>query len=118
MATQNIQQSWQGYTDAWSDVDSAQREELLQSSVSPEIDFSNPLISGHGHNELVKAMLQFQEQFPGARFELGPYIEHHDQLLSAWTLYGKDGAELLTGHNYVRADHEGKIVYTSGFFLT
>ncbi len=118
MIPETIRKSWQDYTDAWSDISVTKRAELLKSGVSDEIEFSNPLIAGRGHGELIDAMVQFQEQFPGAHFVPSPYIVHHDQLLSAWTLYGKDGAELLVGHNYARADREGKIVHTAGFFAT
>ena len=118
MSVENIRRSWQDYTDAWSDISVTKRAELLKSGVSDEIEFSNPLISGHSHSELIDAMVHFQEQFPGAHFVPSSCIVHHDQLLSAWTLYGKDGAELLVGHNYARADREGKIIQTAGFFTT
>jgi hypothetical protein len=56
------------------------------------------------------------EQFPKSHFELEPYTIHHDQLLSAWSLVGHDGAVLLTGHNYARVDRDGRIAHTAGFF--
>lgn len=117
MAAQDIKQSWEAYTNAWADIDPTQREQLMKMSVSDDIDFSNPLIEGRGQVELIEAMARFQKQFPGAYFELKTCIVHHEQLLSGWTLYGKDGSELLMGHNYARANGEGKLVHTAGFFL-
>jgi hypothetical protein len=116
VTAQDIQQSWEAYTNAWADIDPTKREQLVKMSVSDDIDFSNPLIAGRGKAELIEAMTQFQKQFPGAHFELKTCIIHHDQLLSGWTLYGEDGSALLAGHNYARANAEGKLVYMSGFF--
>ena len=116
MTTQGIQQSWEAYTKAWSDIGATEREQLVETSVSEDIDFSNPLIAGRGRAELIDAMIQFQKQFPGGQFELRPSMIHHDQLLSAWILHGKDGSELLTGHNYAQADSEGKLLQMTGFF--
>ncbi len=90
----------------------------MASSVSEDIDYSNPQLIGHGRAALIEAMLQFQQQFPGAHFEVETFIVHHDQLLASWTLRGKDGSALLIGHNYARVDRDGKIVHTAGFFAT
>ena len=111
-----IKQSWEAYTNAWADIDPTHREQLVKMSVSDDIDFSNPLIAGRGRVELINAMAQFQKQFPGARFGENTCIIHHEQLLSSWTLYGKDGSVLLTGHNYARSNGEGRLVHMAGFF--
>jgi hypothetical protein len=116
MTAQSIQQNWEAYTNAWADINPSQREHLVKISVSDDIDFSNPLISGRGQVELIEAMAQFQRQFPGAYIQLKQSIIHHDQLLSGWTIYGKDGSELLTGYNYARANAEGKLLHMAGFF--
>lgn len=116
MDIKNIQQSWEAYTEAWADLCTSKRENLVDMSVSVDIQYSNPLIAGQGRTELIEAMVQFQKQYPGARFQPDWTTIQHDQLLSGWTLYGKDRATLLTGHNYARVNHEGKIDHTAGFF--
>ena len=118
MDEKKIRRSWEAYTDAWTDLAASERELLVEASVSEGISYSNPFIAGKGRAGLIEAMDQFQQQYPGARFQPDWTNIHHDQLLSGWTLYGKDGAALLTGHNYARVDDEGKITHMAGFFNT
>ena len=118
MDPHTIQRNWEAYTSAWADISSTERKQLVESSTSEDIEYSNPLVKGQGQAGILEIMREFQLQYPGARFELNSTTIHHDQLLSGWTLYAKDGSALMAGHNYARANQTGKLNYMAGFFKT
>jgi hypothetical protein len=116
-AIEDIQNKWEAYTEAWSNVNDAKREELTKLCLAEDVSYSNTQIEGTGRSGLVAAMVDFQKQFPNSHFELEKTTIHHDQLLGAWTLIAQDGSKILVGHNYFRVGGvEGKIVHMTGFF--
>ena len=111
-----LNQLWTSYLNSYGDVSPSERERLLRQSVSDDIAFTNPGGEGNGIGSLMRHIADFQTQLPGARFEGGKLLSHHDELLSEWTLYTKDGKPIATAHTYARFNEEGRLTYTAGFF--
>ena len=116
MSAYNLQQTYKSYLRAYSDVEPTEREHLLRESVTDDVISINPEGESRGIGELVKHIEQFQKQKPGATFKSNKLIAHHDQFLSEWTMYSKDGTAAATAHTYGRFDEKGLITYLIGFF--
>ena len=116
MTNETLQQVWKTYQDAWADIAVDERERLLRQSVTDDVTFNSPLYEGQGLGNLVKHMEQFQERAPGAHFKSNKLLTQHDQLLSEWTMYKKDGSEFLTSHSYARFNDQGRLTHLAGFW--
>jgi len=117
MTDDTLQQLWKSYLDAYADIPAAERERLLRQSVVDDIVFSNPTgDEGRGFGNLVEHVSQFQKKNPGGYFTSNKLFHHHDQLLSEWTMYKKDGSALVTAHTYARFNEQGRLTHTAGFW--
>jgi hypothetical protein len=115
-STDTLQQTYNSYLGAYSYIAPTERERLLRQSVAKDVISINPEGESHGISDLLKHIEQFQEQKPGAFFKGNKLIAHHDQFLSEWTMYGKDGSAVATAHTYGRFNERGLITYLIGFF--
>jgi hypothetical protein len=64
-----------------------------------------------GFENLLEHIKQFQKQKPGATFKSNKLIVHHDQFLSGWTMYSKDGSAVATAQTCGPFNEEGLITY-------
>lgn len=116
MSNDTLQETYNSYLNAFSDVAIDERERLLRQSVTDDVAFMNPKGSSQGFGELVAHIEQFQKQNPWGYFLNKKLIAHHGQFLSEWTMYKKDGSEFATAHTYGRFNDEGLITDLIGFF--
>ena len=118
MNTDTIQETWDAYGRAWADVSAAERESLLRQTVTEDCYFANPVVEGHSRQELTSTIEAFQTQSPGASITTHTLIVHHHQLLAAWTIYGKEGAVILSGHSTACYNEKGRLTHLAGFWMT
>ena len=116
MTKDTLQQTYNSYLGAYSDIGATERKRLLQQSVTDDVISVNPNGESRGLDNLVEHIEQFQKQKTGATFKSNKLIAHHDQFLSEWTMYGKDGSAAATAHTYGRFNEQGLITYLIGFF--
>lgn len=116
MSADNLQQTYNYYLRAYSDVAPTEREHLIRESVTDDVISINPEGESRSIGELVKHIEQFQKQKPGAHFQSNQLLAHHDQFLAKWTMYSKDGTAVATAHTYGRFNNKGLITYLIGFF--
>ncbi len=116
MNNEILQQTYNFYLDAFSDIAADKRERLLRQSVTDDVVFTNPKGGGQGFVSLLEHVEQFQRQSPGASFRSNKLLAHHGQFLSEWTMYKKDGSEFATAHTYGRFNEQGLLTYLIGFF--
>jgi SnoaL-like domain len=116
MTYEKLLQIWNSYQEAWADVAVGERERLLAASVTGDVVYTNPINEGQGLGNLVKHVGDFQVQFPGAHFRTNKLLVQHGQLLAEWTMFNKDGSELLTAHSYARFDEQGLLSHLAGFW--
>jgi hypothetical protein len=93
-----------------------EREELLRSSVSDDILYTDPSSQTQGLKELMIRIAQSQQRFTGAYFRNDRFIEHHDLGLFLWTMYDKDGSVFVKGTSFGRFGTDGRLVEATGFF--
>ena len=108
--------TWNAYQRAWGPVHETEREELLRSSVSDNILYTDPSSQTHGLQELMVRIAQSQQKFTGAYFRNDSFLEHHDQGLFLWTMYDKDGRPFVKGSSFGRFGTDGRLVQATGFF--
>ena len=77
--------------------------------------YLDPLMAGHGADEIAGMIGAAQAQFPGHRFELssGPDA-HHDVVRFAWTLRGADGP-VAHGVDFATVAGDGRLREVTGF---
>ncbi len=107
---------WETYAQAWSRVDQARRQQLLEQSVSPECIYTDPLIQVQGHDALSNYMESFQKNTPGRTFVTTNFQEHHDQSLAQWNMADGEGKVLSPGTSFARYDADGRLKQMTGFF--
>ena len=110
------EQTWRTYLEAYGEVSSEKRRQLLGDTVSEDIVSTNPGDEFSGLEALIAHVDQFQQRLPGASFKLDKLFFHHEQALSEWTLYKNDGTPLRTAHTYGRFNKEGRLTLLTGFF--
>jgi hypothetical protein len=115
-STDTLQHTYSSYLGAYSDIAPTERQSLLRQSVIDDVISINPEGESYGIVDLVKHIEQFQKQRPGAHFKSNKLIAHHDQFLSEWTMYSKDGSAVATAQTYGCLNEKGIITYLIGFF--
>ncbi|HVX79159.1 MAG TPA: nuclear transport factor 2 family protein [Bradyrhizobium sp.] len=108
--------TWNAYQRAWGPVLETEREELLRSSVSDDILYTDPSSQIHGLHELMVRIAQSQRTFTGAYFRNDSFLEHHNEGLFSWTMYDKDGRVFVKGTSFGRFGADGRLVKATGFF--
>ena len=116
MTNDALQRTYNSYLDAYSDIEPVERERLLRQSVTDDVLSINPNGESHSLGNLMEHIEQFQKQRPGAYFKSNKLLAHHEQFLSEWTIYSKDGSAVATAHTYGRFNGKGLITYLIGFF--
>jgi hypothetical protein len=116
MHIDTLQQLFKSYLDAYADIAADERERLLRQSVTDDVEFTGPVEDSRGFGSLVEHIGQFQKKLPGAYFKSNKLLTQHGQLLSEWTMYKKDGAEIATGHTYARFNDQSRLTHLAGFF--
>ena len=108
--------TWATYQAAWEDVTSAERQNLLSSSVTDDCVYTDQLSQCNGRAELIAHIEQFRQRMPGKSFKNHKFLHHHAQSLAEWMLYDEKGAELQPGSSWARYGEDGRITNVSGFF--
>lgn len=116
MAEEKYLEIWSRYQDAWANISAEEREKLLCRAVVEDCTFSSPQAEGHGRQQLITHIEEFQKQYPGASFKTHKLIVHHGQLLAEWMMYDGNGAEFLPGTSYARIGTAGQLIALTGFW--
>ncbi len=116
MQTNDYRTTWEIYAKAWSGVDAAERQALLDQSVHPDCLYTDPMVQCRGHRELIAYLEQFQIGLPGGSFKTHSFRNHHDQALADWDMLDGSGSSANLGTSFVRFDESGRLVQITGFF--
>ena len=111
--------TFETYQSAWrSDISPDERQRRLQASVSEGCDYCDPGFECRGYAELLVKMDHSKSHFPGARFRVDSFLEHHRQAVANWTMFDGTGAEFVRGASHVRFGGDGRLTHMTGFFET
>ena len=115
MPSETYKRTWETYQDAWADVTSAQRRELLRRSVAEDVMFASPVTKQAGIEALTSHIEEFQQSYPGASFKTHTFLTHHEQAAAQWVMYANDGSELLRGVSAAKYGADDHLIELSGF---
>lgn len=107
---------WNAYLLAFGPVEDAERDRLLEQSVSEDVVFTNPGGDGETRLGLTAHIEDFRRKMPGMYFGTDKLFLHHNEVLAVWSMYKADHTKVATGYNFVRLDAAGRFSYMAGFF--
>jgi hypothetical protein len=96
------------YVQAWAAISDQERRRILDSVLESDVSYRIPRMEGTGHAIVIEDMNEFQTKFPGGKFALHSFSEHHDVALMEWQLIQPDGTPSILGHDAVRVTPGGK----------
>jgi hypothetical protein len=97
------------YLAAWSDVSMAERESLLNRSLSERIIFANPQQNRSGKRAVAEHLEGFQRRTPGGSFRMNNMVGWGDCALAEWQLVDAAGCPGFSGYDVVTFDTHGLI---------
>lgn len=113
---QDVEKVWQAYSEAWTDITVEDRLRLLSENVTEDVVLIAPDGVGHGREELLTRLADFQKTFPGASFQTKNFISHHNRSLADWNMVAKDGSVILTGYSVGHYNADGKLSEITGYW--
>ncbi len=116
MANEAYRATWATYQSAWEDVTAAERQNLLNKSVSDNCVYADPQGQTSNCEELISYIEGFRKAMPGYSFKNHKFSDHHAQSIAEWTLCDADGAEVQPGSSWAHYGEDGRITNVSGFF--
>jgi hypothetical protein len=104
------------YIAAWNERDPGARRELVTATFAADADYVDPLMQGHGVDEIHAMIGAAQQQFPGHTFALhaGP-DDHNDRLRFSWRLSSAGGDPVAGGTDFAVLAADGRIQSITGF---
>ncbi|WP_170548813.1 MULTISPECIES: nuclear transport factor 2 family protein [Ruegeria] len=110
------QQTIADYGASWQETDPDKRLVLLTKCFAENGRYVDPTAEVNGRVNLCDHIGEVL-QSSGGRVELtSEPSNHHDVVHFTWHMIGPDGGIVVSGHDFVRLDAEGKISDLAGFF--
>ncbi len=117
MTDEALEKLWKTYQDAWADISPKDRRKLFQASVAHDVVYTDMDGEEHGIDNLAINIAAFQTKSNGCYFRSTILRQQHGQLISAWTMFDRDDAQLVNAHSYARFDEQqGQLIYLAGFW--
>lgn len=108
-------ENWDRYSASWSQPE-AVRGAVLADLAMPDVTYTDPVVELSGPDAFSAYMGEFQQQFPGTRFEIIDVREHHQQSLANWKLIDSAGDVVMLGTSHARLAPDGRFRSFTGFF--
>ncbi|MBZ6075405.1 nuclear transport factor 2 family protein [Microvirga puerhi] len=103
------------YIAVWNETDQDARRQLLKHVWTEDGTYRDPLMAGHGHDQIDALISAVHTQFPGFRFSLlGRPDAYGDQIRFSWALgpAGTDG--IVKGTDFATLE-DGRLKAVTGF---
>lgn len=108
-------ETWKAYGAAWSEPNESKRKMILTKQLVTDCNYSDPNVDITGIDKLSVYMEEFQKSFPGAKFVVTDFKEHHNQSLAHWNMVDGNGNTLCTGASFGMYQN-GQLIKMAGFF--
>lgn len=104
------------YIEMWNETDPEHRRKLVAKALTEDASYLDPIMAGHGTDEITAMIGAAHEQYPGHRFELvaGPDV-HHDRVRFTWSLGSPAGQPIATGTDFATTAGDGRMRDVTGF---
>lgn len=104
------------YLATWNEADATRRQALIAELWSPQGRYADPMMSGQGHDGIVRMIEAARAQFPGLRFSARGEPDGHGPFARfSWSLGPAGGAPVAGGTDVARLDEHGRVVEVIGF---
>lgn len=110
--------TWETYVAAWKAHNSSEKQTLFKSCLTPSCQYTDPLVTTTGWNELEAYMLDFQQQVPGGHFITTYFLAHNYKSIAKWQMHDINNNLVGDGISYGEYNKEGKLISMTGFFDT
>ena len=116
-ATTDLTTTIDTYLEAYGEVDTARRDELIAQVWAADGRLADPPFEGEGHAGISALSDVVFEHFPGHAFRRTTGIdEHHGVARYGWELVGADGTVAVGGIDIAEIGDDGRLVRVTGFF--
>ncbi len=113
---QELEQVIAAYGAAWQATEPERRLSLLEQCFAETGRYVDPTAEVSGRNHLCDHIGAVLSDTKG-RVELtSEPTSHHDVVHFTWHMIASDGSIMVTGHDFIRLDADGKIAHLAGFF--
>jgi SnoaL-like domain len=104
------------YIATWNERDRQARRALVTATFADDADYLDPMMSGHGTDEIDAMIAAAQQQFPDHMFTLvaGP-DQASDRIRFSWLLAPRDGSAVAGGTDFALLGSDGRIQSVTGF---
>ncbi|MGH2448646.1 MAG: nuclear transport factor 2 family protein [Chloroflexota bacterium] len=110
------EQAMTTYVALWNATDEKERRQLAEDALTEDAVIIYPGVAAHGRDEVVAALSDFRERFPGARFDKSSGVEqHHGWLRASWRMRQADGSVRLDGEDVAELTDDGRLCRVLGF---
>jgi uncharacterized protein YndB with AHSA1/START domain len=100
----------------WNTTDDAVRAAELAKVATEDVEFHDRYSTLRGHEDLMAHIAASHRFMPGVALQRkGPVLHSQGNLLSAWSVSGPDGKEIMSGRNTYRLASDGRIESAVGF---
>ncbi len=99
------------YFDAWNEQDAGSRRELLDRSVTEDVDVVHPTFGRtHGIEPLADHIASYQTAMPGAEIVLSSAVDRHNDVARyAWSVVDASGDRAMDGIDVVEFADDGRL---------
>ncbi|WP_411728013.1 hypothetical protein [Methyloglobulus sp.] len=108
--------TWETYTKSWSETDKSKRLELFGQCLSPDCEYSDPIILSTGYGQLSGYMSELQKNVSGVGFVTTDFKNHHDQSLTHWNMVDGKGNIFTQGASCGMYGADGRLKQMTGFY--
>jgi SnoaL-like domain len=116
MENNTLKNTWETYTQSWSETEPSKRIQLFEQALSPDCVYTDPLMQTTGYEQLSGYMSELQKNIPGVSFVTTDFKSHHDRSLTHWDMVDGEGNCLAQGGSYGLYGSDGRLAQMSGFF--
>ncbi len=99
------------YFDAWNEQDAGSRRELLDRSVTEDVDVVHPTFGRtRGIEPLADHIARYQAAMPGAKIVLSSAVDRHNDVARyAWSVVDASGDRTMDGIDVVEFAGDGRL---------
>lgn len=116
MLNNTYKNTWETYTQSWSEVETSKRLQLFKECLNPDCIYTDPLMQTTGYEQLSAYMVALHDNVPGVSFVTTDFKSHHDRSLTHWNMLDGEGNCLSQGASYGLYGADGRLTQMSGFF--
>ncbi len=113
---QDLDRTIADYGAAWQERDAGKRLDLLTRCFSEDGQYVDPTAEVSGRDQLCAHIGEVLQDTKGRVDITSKPTSHHDVVHFTWHMVAPDDTIMVTGHDFIRLDSEGKIAHLAGFF--